>query len=114
MAGLVNDRVEQSAATTYLAECLRGTDRWLPDKSRATVIKNWGLCKDLFDVCVFLGTIGVVQIFIRNFAKCANALVQLNRKDVPFKFGEVQLAVMNNLCRALLKSPVLHAINNQL
>lgn len=83
----------------------------LPDESRAAVIRNWGPCKDLSDVRAFLRTIGVVRIFIRNFAKCANALVQLTRRDVPFEFGEPQLAAMNDLRQALLESPALRAIN---
>ena len=83
----------------------------LPDDSRVSAIKNWGPCKDLSEVRAFLGTIGVLRIFIRNFAKCANALVHLTRKDVPFEFGEAQIAAMEDLKKALLESSALRAIN---
>src|SRR5215510_7655542 len=39
----------------------------LPDESRVATIKNWGPCKTLSEVRVFLGSIGVARIFIRNF-----------------------------------------------
>ena len=40
----------------------------LPDQSHMEKIVNWGPCRDLSDVCAFLGTIGVCWLFIRNFA----------------------------------------------
>lgn len=83
----------------------------LPDESRAAVIKAWGPCRDLSEVRAFLGTIGVARIFIRNFAHRAHALVQLTRKDVPFEFGEAQVAAQEDLKAALLASPALRAIN---
>ena len=46
-------------------------------------------------------------MFIQNFAKCANSLVHLMHKDVPFKFGPEQLAAQKDLKEALLASPAL-------
>ena len=43
-------------------------DGRLPDQSRVEKIVNWGPCKDLTDVCAFVGTIGVCRLFIKNFA----------------------------------------------
>src|ERR1700677_4930271 len=59
----------------------------LPDESHVVAIQKWGPCGNLSEVHAFLGTIGVVQIFIRDFALCANLLVKLTRKDAPFAFG---------------------------
>jgi hypothetical protein len=42
----------------------------------------------LIEVQAFLGMCGVVRIFIKDFALIAKPLVNLTRKDVPFKFGE--------------------------
>ena len=70
-------------------------------------IHNWQPCKSLSEVCVFLGTVGIARIFIHNFAKRANTLVQLTRKDVPFEFGPAQIAVFDNLKTALLDCPAL-------
>ena len=41
----------------------------LPDPSHIDKIANWGPCKDLSEVHMFLGTIGVCRNFILNFAK---------------------------------------------
>ena len=83
----------------------------IPDASRVSAIVNWGPCKSLSDVRAFLGTIGVCRIYIKNFAQRAHALVNLTRKDVPFEFGEAQLAAQEDLKAALLASPALRAID---
>ena len=83
----------------------------LPDPSRVDKIANWGPCKDLSEVRAFLGTVGVCRIFIPNFAKRANALVNLTRKDIPFEFGPVQIAAQADLKEALLNSPALRPID---
>jgi hypothetical protein len=83
----------------------------LPDPSRINKIIKWGPCRDLSEVCAFLGTIGICRIFIASFAKCVNALVHLTRKDVPFEFGPAQVAVQADLKEALLNSPALRPIN---
>ena len=76
----------------------------LPDPSHVNKIANWGPCRDLSETHTFLGTLGVCHIFIPNFAKRANALVNLTRKDVPFEFGPTQIM---DLKEALLDSQVL-------
>jgi hypothetical protein len=83
----------------------------LPDPSRVDKIVKWGPCRDLSEVRAFLGTIGVCRIFIANFAKRANALVNLTRKDVPFEFGPAQVAAQADLKEALLNSPALRPID---
>jgi len=45
------------------------------DELQIAAIKNWGPCHSLSEVWAFLGTIGVLRIFIRNFAHCAHELV---------------------------------------
>ena len=82
-----------------------------PDEKRVEAISNWGPCRDLSEVRAFLGTIGVARIFIKDFAKRANPLVRLTRKDVPFEFGSEQLQAMSDLRDALLSSPALRAID---
>ena len=54
---------------------------------------------------------GVARIFIKNYAKRAHALQRLTKKDVPFEFGEDQIAAMDDLKSALLQSPTLRAID---
>ena len=67
---------------------------WLPDKNKLVKIVNWGPCKDLTDVCAFIGTIGVCRLFIKNFAHRAHHLVKLTRKGAPWEFGPEQLEAM--------------------
>src|SRR6202453_4266202 len=70
-----------------------------------------GPCGNLSEVRAFLGTIGVIRIFIRDFALCANPLVKLTRKDAPFKFGSDQIKAQEDLKTALIESPALRAID---
>jgi hypothetical protein len=83
----------------------------LPYPSCIDKIVKWGPCRDLSEVCTFLGTIGICCIFIVNFAKRANALVNLTRKDVPFEFSPAQVAAQADLKEALLNSPALQPID---
>ena len=46
-------------------------------------------------------------MFILHFAKCANPLVNLTRKGVPFHFGPEQVAAQEDLKAALIASPAL-------
>src|SRR5258708_24814722 len=50
-------------------------------------------------------------MFILNFARHANALVNLMHKGIPFQFGPEQQAVQDNLKQALIASPVLRLID---
>jgi hypothetical protein len=86
----------------------------LPKPARVNKIAKWGPCGDLSEVRAFLGTVGVCWIFIRNFAKRANALVNLTRKGVPFEFGPAQVAAQEDLKQALLTSPALRPIDYKL
>jgi hypothetical protein len=83
----------------------------LPDESKVVAIRNWGPCKDVSEVRAFLGTVGVLRIFIRNFAHRAHHLVKLTRKDVPFEFGTDQLLAQIDLKEAVLTSPALRPID---
>jgi hypothetical protein len=49
----------------------------LPDELRVSTIRNWGPCQSLSEVRAFLGTVGVVRIFIKNFSLHAHPLIKL-------------------------------------
>jgi hypothetical protein len=83
----------------------------LPDESRVSAIRKWGPCQSLSEVCAFLGTVGVVRIFIENFSLRAHPLIKLTRKDEPFIFGPEQMKAQEDLKTALLESPALCAID---
>ena len=86
---------------------------WLPDQTHVNKIVNWGPCKDLSEVRAFLSTVGICHIFIQNFAKHANALVNLTQKSIPFEFSPAQIEVQEDLKQALLNSLALQPIDYQ-
>ena len=86
-------------------------DGRIPDTSQVAKIRNWGPCANLSDVRAFLGTIGVLRVFIQNFAKRANPLTALTRKDAPFEWGPAQAAAQEDLKNALLTCPALKPLD---
>ncbi|KAJ3474731.1 hypothetical protein NLI96_g12289 [Meripilus lineatus] len=83
----------------------------LPQESQIEVITNWGPCQSLSEVRAFLGTVGVLRQFIRNFAHRAHNLVKLTRKGQPFEFGEDQLKAMEDLKNAVQTCQALRALD---
>ena len=79
----------------------------LPNPKYIDKISKWGPCKDVSEVRAFLGTIEVCHVFILHFAKCANPLVNLTCKGVPFEFGPEQTVAQEDLKKVLLASPTL-------
>ena len=59
----------------------------------------------------FLGTIGVIRVFIKNFACLVHPLTSLMHKGTPFVCGSEQVTVQDTLKAALLASPALQPIN---
>ena len=86
----------------------------LPDPSCIDKITSWGPCRDLSEMHTFLGTLGICCIFIPNFTKQANALINLTHKDIPFEFGPTQIAAQADLKEVLLNSQVLQPIDYNL
>jgi hypothetical protein len=83
----------------------------IPDNSKVAAIKNWGPCSTLSEVRAFLGTVGVLRMFIRNFAHCAHHLVKLTHKGATFEFGAEQIAAQEDLKLALLSAPALRPLD---
>ena len=83
----------------------------VPDPSRVNKIVNWGLCKDLSKVRTFLRAVGIVRVFIQDFAHLAHPLTLLTQKEAPFIFGPEQILAQEALKSALLASPALRPID---
>ena len=81
----------------------------MPEENHISKVLNWGPCKDLSDVCVFLGMIGVCRMFIKNFTHRAHHLVRLTCKGTEWEFGWAQLEAMDDLKDALKNSTALPA-----
>lgn len=73
----------------------------MPEVDRVGVINRWPACKNVSEVRMFLGTIGVCRVFIRDFAKLAGPLNNLLRKNVPFEWKREHDQSMTELKEAL-------------
>lgn len=83
----------------------------IPDASKVQKIRDWPPCKSVSDVRGFLGTVGVLRIFIPNLAARSRPLINLTRKDVDFEFTDEHLACMDDLKQAVIDSPALVPID---
>ena len=79
----------------------------VPDQARVSKITNWPPCESVTEVRGFLGTCGVVRIFIEAFAEIARPLVFLTRKNVTFIWEEPQQSSMDLLKKQVTKAPAL-------
>ena len=93
-----------------VGHCCTGEGR-IVDNSRITAIKDWTVCLNKSNVCSFLGTVGVIKIFIRNFAHRAHHLVKLTRKDIPWEWGEEWERAMEDLWKVVIKLPALKPLD---
>ena len=60
----------------------------IPHELKVQKIRDWPECETLMQVRGFLGTCGVVRIFIRDFAAISQPPINLIRKGIPFKWGD--------------------------
>ena len=60
----------------------------------------------------FLGTCGVVRIFIEHFVEITCLLFQLTWKGVEFVWGEAQQSAMDNLKQHVISAPALTPIDH--
>lgn len=83
----------------------------LPDTSRVQKIVDWPSCSNLTEVRGFLGTLGTIRIFIRNFAAISRPLVRLTKKGVEFQFGDEEQKAMDELKELARNSPCIRALD---
>ena len=81
------------------------------DPSRVRAIENWPIPTSVSEVRAFLGTCGVLRIFIKNYTLIARPLIQLTQKDKPFAIGPDQLTAISALKSAISNSPALKPID---
>ena len=84
-----------------------------PNPDRLALISNWAKCEDVSDVRSFLGLVGTLRIFIKNYAKRAEPIQKLTRNEVPFEWGPEQAAAMSDLQQALKDAPILKPIDHE-
>ena len=83
----------------------------LPNDDRIQKIVDWPICKNLTEVRGFLGTLGTVRVFIKDFAMHARPLVQLTRKDVEFEFTEEHILAMEKMKMFVQNCTAIRAID---
>ena len=81
------------------------------DESRVQKIRDWPIPQDVSDVRGFLGTCGVVRMFIKGFAALARPLTKLTRKEAVFNIGPDELASITALKDAVIGTPALRHID---
>lgn len=82
----------------------------IADPSRVQAIQDWPIPKTVSEVRAFLGTCGVLRIFIKGYTLIARPLIQLTRKDAEFEIGPSQLESIRRIKEAILSSPALRPI----
>ena len=76
-------------------------DRRLAETDYVGIIKWWLACNNVSEVQMFLGTIGVCRVFIKDFAQLARPLSDLLRKDVTLEWTKDHDRAMQDLKDAL-------------
>jgi transposase InsO family protein len=92
--------------TKYLGLII-GQDGIRMDPEKIRVINEWDEPKTVKQVQAFLGLCNFYRRFIRSFGSIARPLTQLTRKNVPFRFGDVERKAFEGLKAAITRAPVL-------
>jgi hypothetical protein len=83
----------------------------VPHEAKTQKIQDWPIPIDITGICGFLGTCGLIQIFIKDFAKHARPPINLTRKDITFHFRAEEIAAMENIKDLVTRSPALRPLN---
>lgn len=83
----------------------------IADKSRIEVINNWGKLANFSQVKAYLGTVGVLRMFIKNYAKIVEPINELTKKGVQFVWGPACDKAQADVREALKDCPALKPIN---
>lgn len=82
-----------------------------PNKDRMRAIVEWGDCSDVSSVRTYLGTVGTLRMFIKDYAKISEPIQKLVRKETKFEWGEEQKRAMQQIGKALKEAPLLKALD---
>lgn len=83
----------------------------VPNDSKAAKIRDWPQCKNVTDVCAFLGVTGYMRVWIKNYSTIMRPLYDLTRKNQPFIWNEKHAAAMQSLKDAIVHSTALITID---
>ena len=83
----------------------------IPNDSKINKTHNWPNCKNLSDVCVFLGITGYMRIWIKDYSAIACPLVNLTCKGTPFVWESPHEQAMQSLKNTIIESSTLISID---
>jgi hypothetical protein len=83
----------------------------VPDLSKVSKISNWPPCSMKMEVWGFLGTMGTIRTWIKDFAFISRPLTNLTRAKVPFEWTDEAQDAMDKLKAAVIASPAICPIN---
>jgi len=77
------------------------------DDTKTEVIRNWPVPKNLTEMRSFLGLANFYQRYVKNCAKIAVPLTELEKKNVTFSWNQEQQNAFDQLKNALCSTPIL-------
>ena len=77
-------------------------------KSKTKVIEEWKTPSNITELRAFLGMVNYYHKFIPNMALIAGPLNELLKKDVEWRWKEVEIESFNTLKKAITLAPILH------
>ena len=84
------------------------------DKDKVMAILDWPIPSNVKEVQSFIGLCNYYRIFIKDFAKIANPLHKLTRKNVPFNWGPEQQKAFDKIKELFTFAPILrHSDSNK-
>jgi hypothetical protein len=83
----------------------------VPDNSKMAKIRNWPLCKNITNIHTFLGIMGYMRIWIKNYLTITCLLHDLTCKYQPFVWRKEHVASMQALKDAIVHSTALISID---
>ncbi len=99
--------------TTFLGYVIskRGLEM---DKDKVKAVLDWPIPKNVKEIQSFIGLCNYYRIFIKDFAKIANPLHKLTRKNVPYIWSDEQQNAFDTLKNLFTSAPILkHPDSNQ-
>ena len=77
------------------------------DPTKISAVVDWPTPTSVTDIRSFLGLCSYYRKFIKDFAKIADPLTRLTKKDVPFQWDSKAQEAMDELKKRLVNSPIL-------
>jgi hypothetical protein len=83
----------------------------IPDDTKTAEIRDWPPCKNLCDIRAFLGVMGHMRVWIKNYSTITRPLHDLTHKYQPFIWTEEHATAMQALKDTIIHSPALIPID---